>query len=654
MTFLQSPLLFALPLILLPILIHLINQNRYRTVQWAATMFLLQARRMAKGMARLKYFLILLARMLAIAGLIFAVSRPMAGGWLGVAGGGAPELSIIVLDRSASMELQHPVTGTSRRETAIQKVAGMFRDLGRNTRTVLFDSVSGEKFELNSGQSLQELPETSATATATDFPSLMQSVSEYISANQAGRTDIWICSDLQQTSWQPGSGRWNSVRDQLAKREGVRLYLLLYRDQSPDNLAVSISDVHRRETAQGAELVMDIRVNRNTPTDQPIRVPLTMVISGARSTVDVELRGQSLQLTGYSIPIDRESLQGWGRVELPSDSNPADNSWQFVYAESPVYRTVIVSDDEETSRLLTLAAGIPSDKTLKYESDLISSSQAESIEWNRVALLLWQAPLPEGNLAKQLESFTARGGSVVFFPPESPDEKQLFGIRWGQWKEPEGKDQFPIAGWRTDSDLLANTQNGTPLPIGQLAVFRSCEIFGTGTDLAQLTDGPALLKKADTDRGSAWFCSTLPRTTHSNLVSNGVPFYVMIQRALARGAASLGNARQWTAADAAIPENDGFTALDEKSEQLLQSTRSLNGGLWKSGDTLLALNRPLEEDSVEIVSEENLNQVLTGLNFTVIDDQAGNVGALTSEVWRMFLIVMIAALLAEAVLCVPQ
>ena len=141
MTFLQSSLLYALPLILLPIVIHLVNQNRYRTVQWAATMFLLQARRMAKGMARLKYFLILLARMLAIAGLIFAVSRPMAGGWLGVAGGGAPELSIVILDRSASMELRHPITGASRRETALQKISGMFRDLGRNTRTVVFDSV---------------------------------------------------------------------------------------------------------------------------------------------------------------------------------------------------------------------------------------------------------------------------------------------------------------------------------------------------------------------------------------------------------------------------------------------------------------------------------------------------------------------------------
>ena len=654
MTFLQSSLLYALPLILLPIVIHLVNQNRYRTVQWAATMFLLQARRMAKGMARLKYFLILLARMLAIAGLIFAVSRPMAGGWLGVAGGGAPELSIVILDRSASMELRHPITGASRRETALQKISGMFRDLGRNTRTVVFDSVSGERYEFDSGQSLQELPETSATATAADFPALLQSVSEYIKANQAGRTDIWICSDLQQTSWQPGSGRWASVREELSGREGVRLYLLLYRDQAPDNLAVSVSNVHRRETAGGAELVMDVRVTRNAATETPLRVPLTLVINGARSTVDVELRGQALQMTGYAIPLDRESVQGWGRIELPSDSNPADNSWQFVYAEAPVYRTVIVSDDAETTRLLQLAAGTPFDRTLRYETEVVSAAQAESIEWNRAALILWQAPLPAGALATQLTAFTNRGGCVLFFPPETPDETTLFGLRWGTWQDPKEADQFSVSGWRTDSGLLANTLNGAPLPLGPLSVFRCCELTGEGTELAQLAGGPPLLKKADTDHGGAWFCTTLPLGTYSSLVSNGIPFYVMIQRALAQGAGALGNARQWTAAAGTLPESTDWTALDEKSGEVLPSLRSLNGGLWKSSEVLAAINRPLEEDNVETVSDDNLNQLFSGLNYTVIDDQAGAVGSLASEVWRMFLIAMIVALMAEAILCVPQ
>jgi hypothetical protein len=128
----------------------------------------------------------------------------------------------------------------------------------------------------------------------------------------------------------------------------------------------------------------------------------------------------------------------------------------------------------------------------------------------------------------------------------------------------------------------------------------------------------------------------------------------MIQRALAQGAGALGNARQWTAAAGTLPESTEWTALDEKSGEVLPSLRSLNGGLWKSSQVLAAINRPLEEDNVETVSDDNLNQLFSGLNYTVIDDQAGAVGSLASEVWRMFLIAMIVALMAEAILCVPQ
>ncbi len=41
-------LLLGLPLLLLPIIIHLINQWRYQTKRWGAMMFLLAANRMAR------------------------------------------------------------------------------------------------------------------------------------------------------------------------------------------------------------------------------------------------------------------------------------------------------------------------------------------------------------------------------------------------------------------------------------------------------------------------------------------------------------------------------------------------------------------------------------------------------------------------------
>jgi hypothetical protein len=655
MTFLQPFILFALPLIALPILIHLINQNRHKTIPWAATMFLLQAKRMARGMARLRYILIMIARMLAVAGLIFAISRPMSGGWLGLTTSGAPELTVVILDRSVSMEEQDPVTNRSKRETAVEKLASVFRDLGRNTRIALFDSATGKRFDLNSPEALLELPEIAPTSTGADIPALMQEATEYILTNEAGRTDVWICSDLRQSDWNPSGGRWESVREQLRNRDGVRLYLLAYQDLAPDNLAVSVSGVHRRETTDGAELVMDLKLTRATATTEPVQIPVTFVIGGARSTVNLEMTGAQLVRNGHTIPIDRESKRGWGRVELPRDANSSDSVFTFVYAEPAVQKTVIVSDDTDASELLRLAAATPSDRSLVYEAQVLPAAQAATIEWDQTAFVIWHAPLPTDVLAKQLESFVGMGGCVMFFPPEVPTDTTLFGTRWEAWQEPQDADQFALSRWRTDTDLLGNSQSGTPLPVGQVVAYRSCELVNeNATVLAQFEKGPPLLVRSPTDQGAVWFCSTLPTTDHSSFVTNGITFYVMIQRAVARGAAALGEARQYDCGSLQAGIAESWKPLDDDSGRILLSQRTINSGLYESEEAAFALNRPLEEDAVELVSDGTLEQVLNGLNYTRIDDKAGSAMALASEVWRTFLVLMIVALMAEALLSVPE
>src|SRR5436190_5811211 len=149
MTFLAPLLLWGLPLAALPIIIHLIHLHRRRTVPWAAMMFLLAAQRMNKGFSRLRQWLILAFRVLAIAALVFVITRPLAGGWLGLTGG-MPDTVIVLLDRSASMEQQNPVTGMSKRRTGLQKLtAAMKQAYGRSTRLVLLDSATGQPTPLD-------------------------------------------------------------------------------------------------------------------------------------------------------------------------------------------------------------------------------------------------------------------------------------------------------------------------------------------------------------------------------------------------------------------------------------------------------------------------------------------------------------------------
>ncbi|MBC7967053.1 MAG: hypothetical protein H7Z17_14140 [Fuerstia sp.] len=80
----------------------------------------------------------------------------------------------------------------------------------------------------------------------------------------------------------------------------------------------------------------------------------------------------------------------------------------------------------------------------------------------------------------------------------------------------------------------------------------------------------------------------------------------------------------------------------------------MNSGLYETPEASFALNRPLKEDSVEVLTDGTLEQVLNGINYTRIDDKAGSTMALASEIWRTFLILMIIALMAEALLCVPE
>ena len=96
MTFLQPFILWGLPLLLLPVAIHLFNRLRHRSMPWAAMMFLRTATRKSTRFARLRQFLILMFRTLAVLGLILAISRPLSGGWMGWMVGGAPEVILIL------------------------------------------------------------------------------------------------------------------------------------------------------------------------------------------------------------------------------------------------------------------------------------------------------------------------------------------------------------------------------------------------------------------------------------------------------------------------------------------------------------------------------------------------------------------------------
>jgi hypothetical protein len=651
MTFLQPLLLAALPLVALPIIIHLINQRRYQTIQWAAMIFLLAANRMSRGYAKLRQMLILLFRMLAIAGLIFAVSRPLSSGWVGRMAGGRPDTTIILLDRSPSMSQHGPGTVVSKLVSGRQQLARTLEMLGSD-RWVLIESTSNVPQEIESPEALFKMAVVEPSSTSADVPAMLEAARDYIRANRPGRTEIWICSDLRENDWNADSARWQALRDSFLEfPQGVRIHLLAYADTANGNVAVQVTGVRRQETSDSAELLVSLKLLREGTSDGTLRLPVQLEIEGARSELTIDMDGSIFELKDHRIPIERKHERGWGKVSIPADANPADNDFYFVFDRPQPRRTLFVSSEPAVIAPLQLAASISSDPAIHCSAELITPQQLASVEWESISVLIWHAPLPDASAAPVVRAFVNRGGQVVFLAPRTPGGNTFMGIGWQDWTE--ANSDVSIESWRGDQDVLANTQSGAALPVGQLHVRRVCGLDGELTPLATLKGGRPLFARLPTNNGGVYFCATTPDPADSSLASNGVVLYVFIQRALAAGALVLGQTRQVIAGQAASEQTATWRQV-AGTPDAISTEYAHHAGIYQAGDKLLAVNRSPAEDRAAVLSDDRVADLFKGLDFTRVDDKAGGVAALVQEIWRSFLMGMMIALLVEAGLCLPK
>lgn len=657
MNFLQPMILLGLPLMALPIVIHLIHQHRHRTVPWAAMMFLVRAQRMSKGMARLRYVLIMLMRMAAVGTLVFAVSRPLVSGWLSAVGMGKPDATFILLDRSPSMAALDMQTGQSKRSTALGKLAELLERHDVGSQLLLIDSAGAGVQPLDSAQALMDLPGTQASATSADIAAMLEQTLAYLEAHEVGRADIWICSDLNENDWDAQSGRWAALREQFARHKGAHLFLLAYAERPVNNLSIRVTQVRRRQSGHRAELVLDVTVGVEGRTSGLAqRVPVEFEVNGVRSVTALTLDAQGAALQGHRIPIDSALRSGWGSVSLPGDSNPLDNRFYFVFSEPPLRRAVVVTHNTRMGEAFRRALAIPAQAGLQHQAEVLTPTRAGQIDWENTGLLIWQSPLPGADVAERIKRFVNAGRVAMFFPPEQLRGTALFATRWGKWQQ-HTQEASKVSWWRSDADLLAQVGSGEALPLNDLHTYRSCVLERTGiensgTVLARLADELPLLLRVSTDQGGAYFCTTLPTAQYSSLERDGVVFYVMLQRALAEACRVLAAASQRDAGPGVLDDRSQWRPVTETGNGVSQ--RELHAGVFRDGDLWCALNRSSAEDRSPVTPVETVDALFAGLAYERIDDAVDNPASLASEIWRLFLVAMALALVVEALLCLPE
>lgn len=640
-TFLQPIMLWGLLAAATPVLIHFINRMRHRPVQWGAMLFLARARRSSTKFAKLRRFLILACRVLALAMIAMVLARPLLGGFVGRLFAGPPELVVIVLDRSASMEARAGGGGETLRQRALRELSASKALLDEVRRIVVLDSATGKPVELPAVAQLGDERFWPATDTGATMPALVERALALVAGSAVGRAEIWLVSDLQASNWQPTEQTWRALTErQAGLHQDVVFRLLALTPPEETNASVRVLSSELR--CEGRGQVLDLAFEVRSPGLANSELVVSLGLNGRTQNLKLQLAGGQL-VVRRSFPL-ADRAAGWGVIELPADSNPQDNRAFFAWEPPRERLAVVVAEDAAVGQLLGFAAApIPDDPERRVEIRLAGQLG----DLSATSLLVWQGTPPTATDREAVDEFLAAGGHVLFLPGRQGGGELPTGLAWGKSLDAPAEEPWRVANWDHANGPLADTPSGVALSVDRLRLSRACPLLGTAPEiLASLADETPFLAAAPVGKGKAWFCPTLPDREWSTL-GRGTVLLPLMQRLLEEGGRRLGH----------VQVHDCGEPLDMSEFVPVGDTPVAPGtnqaGVFRADGSMIVLRRPASEDIPGSLDERTVRDLFGGLPLQLMQERQGSQKAgLQSEFWWVMALCGLLFMVGEGLLTI--
>ncbi len=198
---LQPIFLYGLVATSIPLLIHLLNRRRLKTIRFPAVRFILLSQKRIKRNFRLRHWLILALRTCAVLILILILAHPFYQSGVGLFAGGAPLSSVIVLDNSLSMKLNQEGEDYSQAKEAARVLISSLREADQ-AALIPTNALDGQRIRIKGDKKtlLRGLDDIPVSAGTADFSFALRKAYELLK-EPSGQKAIWLITDMAQTGW---------------------------------------------------------------------------------------------------------------------------------------------------------------------------------------------------------------------------------------------------------------------------------------------------------------------------------------------------------------------------------------------------------------------------------------------------------------------
>jgi hypothetical protein len=451
MEFLNFGLLpWFLPLVAIPVVLHLLTLYRLKTVDLSTFRFLFDS--YVQQRRRMKFIEALIAtlRTLFLLFLVFVICRPVVRHWDALFGSGSQREVVLLVDCSASMNATAGgVSAISQAKQAAIEVAERLRPDDRVTlyRLAAKPEEVFSRFSSDAESIRESIENLTVSASRAN---LFAGLSELFGPESRQLVDpvIYLFTDRQANSWK-------ELDDELADGlipPGSRLVVVgVGSNQELPNRAV-VGDVpQQHRIIAGLPITLRPRVVNHSDSESE-EISVRVFIDDkevARENITLG-PGESGQAEIIYTPTQPGQLRG--RFEIPPDRFTDDDTFLFSLAVEPQLKVLLVNgkpaadpfDDEAlylSTALTTTGAEHGNSDSLQPEKEFVRSLDvhevpqpglnAEALRDSSVVILANCGALNAPQFA-MLRDFVAQGGGLLIFPGDQvkPDvyKQQFFAV----------------------------------------------------------------------------------------------------------------------------------------------------------------------------------------------------------------------------------
>ena len=363
MTFLNPFMLFGLAAASVPLLIHLLNLRKLRTVEFSSLRFLKELQKSSIRRVKIRQWLLLAIRTLMIVTLVLAFARPaLRGSFAGLLGGRAATAMVLLLDDSPSTAARNERGEIFPQiRTAALGIGGLIRE--GDQLFVMRLSAIGRTDDVAFIRAPEDLGKILATVEPTQvrvsYRRALAKAAEVLSKTSAANREIYLLTDAQANQFSESQ----APGDTLPVLAGVHVFVVHPGPAQGVNGEVASTQFLTSVVTKSrpVELLATVRV---PGASGPLSSVASVYLAGTRvaqQSVDLSA-GQSAAVHARFVPRQTGMLSGY--VQIEDDALDADNRRFFTLPVPQRLNVFLCGDTPADLRYIKLAVTLGGDSSI--------------------------------------------------------------------------------------------------------------------------------------------------------------------------------------------------------------------------------------------------------------------------------------------------